>query len=216
MFSGSIPNSLQVSISSEYVDSWKKLRNYNKLQKKSSRKFILRCYQQIMNPRIAFKLGVAVTQGGKCQEAKFYDVNSVNKRSCCRKSCKFASFSRKPAILMGEKRKPLWCYKTLIWKFYEILLFRCCKSCKMKLQLQNDLLPCNASHPKPVLNACFHGQYRSPCRLLTQGWALQKLTGNISGVSNWHQKTHLSNVHTEFIEVFFLSLCHRHRSLGTI
>ena len=92
VFSGSIPNSLQVSISSEYVDSWKKLRNYNKLQKKSSRKFILRCYQQIMNPRIAFKLGVAVTQGGKCQEAKFYDVNSVSKRSCCRKSCKFASF----------------------------------------------------------------------------------------------------------------------------
>ena len=141
-----------------------------------------------------------------CQEAKFYDVNSVNKKSWCRKSCKFASFSRKPAILMGEKRKPLWCYKTLIWKFYVILLFRCYKSCKTKLQLQNDLLPCNASHPKSVLNACFHVQHRSPCRLLTQCWALQKLTGNISSVSNWPQKTHLSNVHTEYIEAFFVTL----------
>ena len=45
----------------------------------------------LQNYYTAFK-GVAVTQGGRCQEAKFYDVNSVSKRSCCRKSCKFASF----------------------------------------------------------------------------------------------------------------------------
>ena len=162
MFSGSIPNSLQVSISSEYVDSWKKVTiNY---RKKSCRKFILRCCQEIMNPRIggrassqnyntAVTLGVAVAQ-----RAKFYDVNSENKKSWCRKGCKSASFSRKPAILMGDEKKPLWCYKTLIWKFDVILLFGCYKSCNIKLQLQNDLFSCKAFHPKSDLNACFHVQ----------------------------------------------------------
>ena len=160
MFSGSIPNSLQVSISSEYVDSWKSYNNYKK--KSCSRKFIPRCCQQINRlwtrelgegrlPEIItlllniitllLHLGCSdLTRGGRCQAAKFYDVNSVNKKSWRRNSCKFATFSRKPAIPMGEKRKPLWCYKTLIRKFDVILLFGCCKSWKIKLQLQNDLL----------------------------------------------------------------------------
>ena len=35
---------------------------------------------------------------------------------------------------------------------------------------------------------------------------MQKLTGNISSVSNWPQKTYLSNVHTEYIEALSVTL----------
>ena len=54
VFSGSIPNSLQVSISSEYVDSWKKLRNYNKLQKKVTQKMYFKVLPADYEPADCF------------------------------------------------------------------------------------------------------------------------------------------------------------------